>query len=154
MESRIRIQGQIKENRMIVKLLLAACVFCFILLTGCSEPVYGPHHYPPPEAGQPHADNMPRVYCSRCGVLPGRSTQCPRFSSHDFVSAGPSVAVVCGRCGVFPTPEPTQCPRYSSHDFITIKPGTVLVCSHCGAAPSGRPTSCPRFSSHDFKEFQ
>ncbi len=58
------------------------------------------------------------VFCERCGALAGAPTECPRYSSHSFVST--DAPVVCEHCGAVPGP-PSDCPRYSSHDFREVR---------------------------------
>jgi RNA polymerase subunit RPABC4/transcription elongation factor Spt4 len=57
------------------------------------------------------------VYCNQCGVVAGKITTCPNFSSHDFQSASSSAKVFCNQCGAVPGDKPTVCPNFSSHDF-------------------------------------
>lgn len=149
------------------KPMLAMCSIVSIVLMGCHVTVQPQPPYPPVPVEQPRPEgdlqmshdcrrhsNMPLIYCQRCGVMPGKVSNCPNYSSHDFASVPPGSAVVCRRCGVFATPEPTRCPSYSGHDFMLVKPGTALVCTRCGAAPTGKPVQCPGYSGHDFKVFK
>lgn len=148
--------------------VVAAIMMC-VTFMGCSEQHRQVRHprpnppqphvvYPPQQVLEPvivpHELTQPLVYCRRCGVIPGKASNCPNYSSHDFASVPAGWIVVCRRCGVIATNEPTRCPNYSSHDFMPVKPGTTLVCTRCGAAPSGEPTQCPNYSSHAFKVFK
>lgn len=144
-------------------------VFC-IAVTGCvhHHPHSHPHTHPELEpvvventdtgdgtvVHLPVVTNEPVVYCRQCGVMPGKVSNCPSYSSHNFTSAQAGSKVVCGQCGVYPTTAPTSCPSYSSHNFMTARPDAKLVCRQCGSAPTGKPLSCPSYSRHNFKEFK
>jgi len=115
-----------------------------------------PRHSPPSLGRKPNfisdkstAENAFRatsrdMYCVRCGAVPGKATNCPGWTKHDFVmSKGP---VYCARCGVVPG-KATRCPGWTKHDFVASK-GSVY-CARCGTVP-GEATNCPGWTKHDF----
>lgn len=57
------------------------------------------------------------VYCTLCGVLSGKVTDCPLSRSHSFSSASATAKVVCAHCGVEPSEKPTDCPHRRGHEF-------------------------------------
>lgn len=149
-------------------LLLVVCV----ALTGCIESIhYNPHghrrsrparrevvverhevvHESPVHA--PHRREK-LVYCKQCGVIAGRSSNCPRRISHDIISVPAGLKVLCKRCGAYPATVPTNCPHHISHDFMTVRHGVSLICDQCGGAPTGKPVSCKMRISHDYKMFR
>lgn len=84
------------------------------------------------------------AYCSRCGGVPGRPSECSGYSQHHFVAK--TSDAYCNRCGAFPG-KPSKCMGYSQHNFV-VKTGDVF-CSRCGGTP-GNPFVCRGYSQHDF----
>lgn len=83
------------------------------------------------------------LYCRRCGVVPGASSECPGFRSlgHAWVTMND---VYCRRCGGVPGPS-TECPAFRSlgHAWVARE---EVYCRRCGAMP-GPATECPGFRS-------
>ena len=114
-----------------------------------------PKHVPPPIGPIPaikangsisgfSGSSLGKVYCERCGAVPGSPSKCPGWSSHNFVSSKGNA--YCERCGAVPG-SPSKCPGWSSHNFVSSKGNAY--CERCGAVP-GSPSQCPGWSSHNF----
>lgn len=65
----------------------------------------------PPSPSAPVAE----AFCSRCGAVPGDSTSCLGWSTHDFIPW--NSPAYCSRCGARPGKQ-SSCLGYSSHSFV------------------------------------
>ena len=90
------------------------------------------------------------VFCSRCGVKPGESSECVGvYSSHGFKSYTGNVC--CSRCGVKPGERSECVGMHSSRGFKSYT-GNVY-CSRCGVKPGESSECVGMYSSHGFKSY-
>ncbi|MGV3774363.1 MAG: hypothetical protein ACO1QB_15790 [Verrucomicrobiales bacterium] len=60
------------------------------------------------------------IYCVQCGVTAGKSTKCPKFQKHSFVSIRETGKIICLNCGGIPMETPYECRGFVSHSFQHI----------------------------------
>jgi len=61
--------------------------------------------------------NSTKVYCTRCGAIPGKASSCSGpYTSHNFSSG--SADAYCVRCGATPGEASSCSSPYTSHNFV------------------------------------
>lgn len=88
------------------------------------------------------------VYCSRCGIIPGKSTRCTLgYAVHAFTTG--KSEDFCSRCGVIPGIQFECALGYAVHAFKT---GTGKeFCTRCGTKPGTRTECALGYAVHEFK---
>jgi len=103
------------DLRSMIKQFVVGCVS--VLAAGCimwddGKPITVEHTRSSEGAG-----GEKLIYCGNCGVIAGKSTKCPGFTSHRFLEASGSGKVICGHCGGTPMETPYPCPQHVGHHF-------------------------------------